>query len=57
MTFHISAKEIELKDGHWLKATLKNRNGDWVHSKIDLDECLGNTDGNPPSRQSPRTIF
>ncbi|CCX15418.1 Cyanovirin-N [Pyronema domesticum] len=45
MSFHISAKEIELKDGHWLKATLKNRNGDWVHSKLDLDQCIGNTDG------------
>ncbi|KAI5817436.1 Cyanovirin-N [Pyronema omphalodes] len=45
MTFDISAKEIELKDGHYLKATLKNFNGDWVHAKIDLDECLGNTDG------------
>jgi hypothetical protein len=45
MTFHYSAEDIRVDDGHMLRARLQNGNGDWVDSEIDLNEHLGNDNG------------
>ncbi|PHH52600.1 Cyanovirin-N -like protein [Ceratocystis fimbriata CBS 114723] len=45
MSFHQSAEDIELHDGHILKARLRNGDGDLQDAEIDLDRCLANVDG------------
>lgn len=45
MSFHASATSIELEDGHILKATLRNEDGDEVESELDLNEIIGNNNG------------
>ncbi|KAJ5494889.1 hypothetical protein N7539_000005 [Penicillium diatomitis] len=45
MSFHCSASDIELIDGHILKAVLDNGEGDQNESHFDLNECIGNNDG------------
>ncbi|KAI1777985.1 carbohydrate-binding module family 50 protein [Hypoxylon cercidicola] len=45
--FSASARDIRLVDGgRALEAELKNVNGDWHRSRIELDERIGNNDGN-----------
>ncbi|KAJ5907166.1 uncharacterized protein N7473_004082 [Penicillium subrubescens] len=45
MSFHASATSIELEDGHILKATLRNEEGDEVESELDLNDIIGNNNG------------
>lgn len=47
MSFHASATSIELEDGHILKATLRNEDGDEVESELDLNDIIGNNNGMP----------
>jgi hypothetical protein len=45
MSFHLSAEDIRIEDGHILKARLRTADGDWNDSEIDLNRYLGNDDG------------
>ncbi|KXG49564.1 Cyanovirin-N [Penicillium griseofulvum] len=45
MSFHASASNIELEDGHILKATLRTEDGDEQESTIDLNDHIGNDNG------------
>lgn len=45
MSFHESASNIELEDGHILKAVLRNEDGDEEESTIDLNDHIGNDNG------------
>ncbi|KAK1828814.1 CVNH domain-containing protein [Podospora conica] len=46
MSFHASAENIRVDDGHMLRAALRNGNGDLVDAELDLNSVLGNNDGN-----------
>lgn len=48
MSFHESASNIELEDGHILKAVLRNEDGDEEESTIDLNDHIGNDNGMSP---------
>ncbi|KAJ5181253.1 Cyanovirin-N [Penicillium cf. griseofulvum] len=45
MSFHASASNIELEDGHILKATLRTEDGEEQESTIDLNDHIGNDNG------------
>ncbi|OQE35390.1 hypothetical protein PENCOP_c013G07719 [Penicillium coprophilum] len=45
MSFHASASNIELEDGHILKAVLRNEDGDEEESTLDLNDHIGNDNG------------
>ncbi|CAG8315683.1 unnamed protein product [Penicillium salamii] len=45
MSFHESSTDIELDDDHILKATLRDENGDEQKSELNLNEIIGNNDG------------
>ncbi|KAL5335990.1 Cyanovirin-N, partial [Aspergillus crustosus] len=45
MSFHASAQNIRVDDGHRLIAELQNEEGDWVEDELDLNDILGNNDG------------
>jgi hypothetical protein len=45
MSFHASAENIRVDDGHILRATLHNADGEQVEAEIDLDTILGNDNG------------
>ncbi|KAJ0416325.1 Cyanovirin-N [Aspergillus carlsbadensis] len=45
MSFHVSAQNISVEDGHRLVAELQNEDGDYVHAELNLDDVLGNDDG------------
>ncbi|KAJ5941616.1 hypothetical protein N7516_001784 [Penicillium verrucosum] len=45
MSFHESASDIELEDGHILKAVLRNEDGDEEESTLDLNDHIGNDNG------------
>ncbi|KAL7793760.1 hypothetical protein V8C37DRAFT_76305 [Trichoderma ceciliae] len=45
MSFEASATDIQLEDGHILRATVGDGGGGWVESRIDLNEFIGNEDG------------
>ncbi|KAE8140074.1 Cyanovirin-N [Aspergillus pseudotamarii] len=45
MSFHESAEDIEIRDGHILFARLRNEEGELQDSEINLDDFLGNSDG------------
>lgn len=45
MSFHLSARDIRLEDGHILFASLQSFDGEWVDSQLDLDYYLGNNEG------------
>jgi len=44
MAFALTAKQIELR-GKWLVATIQNSNTEWVSSQLDLNEHIGNREG------------
>ncbi|KAL2131518.1 hypothetical protein VTI74DRAFT_4939 [Chaetomium olivicolor] len=46
MSFHASAQDIRVDDGHILRARLSNANGEGVDAEIDLNQFIGNNDGN-----------
>ncbi|KAK0705748.1 Cyanovirin-N [Apiosordaria backusii] len=45
MSFHLSAQDIRVDDGHILRARLDNGEGEMVDAEFDLDTVLGNDDG------------
>lgn len=45
MSFHTNASNIRVDDGHILRARLRNGNGDEVDAELDLNSCLGNSQG------------
>jgi len=45
MSFHHSAQNIRVDDGHILRATLTNGEGEQVEAEIDLNNFLGNDNG------------
>jgi hypothetical protein len=45
MSFHASAEDIRVDDGHILRARLRNENGDMVDAEMDLNNHIGNNDG------------
>ncbi|KAI8279518.1 Cyanovirin-N-like protein [Colletotrichum sp. SAR11_240] len=45
MSFHVSAENIRLDDGHILRAALRTVDGELNETEIDLNNCLGNNDG------------
>lgn len=45
MSFHASAQDIRVDDGHILRARLRNTNGEEVDAEIDLNQFIGNNDG------------
>ncbi|KAI8940655.1 hypothetical protein NX059_001925 [Plenodomus lindquistii] len=45
MTFHYSAEDIRIDDGHILKARLQTADGEWNDAEIDLNNHIGNMDG------------
>ncbi|KAJ5177223.1 uncharacterized protein N7482_003100 [Penicillium canariense] len=45
MSFHLSAVDIDLEDGHILKATLTMGDGEEVKSELDLNKYIGNNNG------------
>ena len=48
MSFSASSTSWELKHGHKLKAVAKNREGHEKETEIDLNTCIGNSDGMYP---------
>ena len=46
MSFHASAQDIRVEDGHMLRATLFNANGEPVEAEFDLNSVIGNDNGN-----------
>ncbi|OHW97947.1 CVNH domain-containing protein [Colletotrichum incanum] len=45
MSFHASAENIRVDDGHILRAQLHNGNGDAVDAELNLNDVLGNSNG------------
>jgi hypothetical protein len=45
MSFHASAQDIRVDDGHMLRARLSNANGEEVDAEMDLNQFIGNRDG------------
>lgn len=44
--FSHSCQNIQLKDGHVLKADAKAKDGSWHSSTLDLNSRIGNNNGN-----------
>lgn len=47
MSFHLTAENLRLEEGHILIAQLHNADGELVDSSIDLNTIIGNVDGIP----------
>lgn len=45
MSFHHSAQNINIEDGHRLIAQLQTEDGEWVDAEFDLNQILGNDNG------------
>jgi hypothetical protein len=45
MSFHYSAENIRVDDGHMLRARLQRADGEWNDSEIDLNNHIGNDNG------------
>lgn len=45
MSFHQSASDIRVEDGHILRARLTNMDGEEVEAEMDLNDVIGNNDG------------
>ncbi len=48
MSFHASAQDIRVDDGHILRARLNNADGQQVDAEIDLNQFIGNSNGESP---------
>ncbi|KNG50460.1 cyanovirin-n family protein [Stemphylium lycopersici] len=46
MTFYHTAEDIHIDDGHVLKARLQKADGEWEDAEIDLNNHIGNDNGN-----------
>ena len=45
MSFVLSAEDVRVDEGHILRARLRNVEGEYIDSEIDLDEVIGNNWG------------
>jgi hypothetical protein len=45
MSFHYSAEDIRIDDGHILRARLQRGDGEWNDAEIDLNNHIGNDNG------------
>lgn len=45
MSFHESAQNVTVEDGHVLRAELANVEGENVEAELDLNTCIGNNNG------------
>ena len=45
MSFSQSSQNIQLIDNHILRAKVRDENGNWRQSEIDLNKFIGNYDG------------
>ncbi|KAL6706647.1 hypothetical protein ACN47E_005189 [Coniothyrium glycines] len=45
MSFHYSAEDIRIDDGHILRARLQGGDGEWKDAEFDLNSVVGNVDG------------
>lgn len=52
MSFHYSAEDIRVEDNHILKARLQRADGEWQDSEINLNDFLGNDNGQWPHSHS-----
>ncbi|KAK5654762.1 hypothetical protein OQA88_7087 [Cercophora sp. LCS_1] len=46
MSFHLSAADARVDDGHILRANLTNGDGEQVEAEFDLNHVIGNNNGN-----------
>ncbi|KAH8727722.1 Cyanovirin-N [Phaeosphaeriaceae sp. PMI808] len=46
MSFHYSAQNIRIDDGHILRARLQRADGEYNDAEIDLNNFIGNDNGN-----------
>lgn len=49
MSFHLSAEDIRIEDNHVLVARLRDSSGELRDAEIDLNQFLGNDNGNSTS--------
>lgn len=54
MSFHTSAQYIRVDDNHILRARLSNEDGNFVDAEIDLDQFIGNSNGECPVLRTRR---
>ncbi|KAF6818380.1 cyanovirin-n family protein [Colletotrichum plurivorum] len=45
MSFHASAQNIRVDDGHILRAELANGDGEWQETEVNLNDFIGNNNG------------
>lgn len=45
MSFHLSAADVRVDDGHILRANLTNGDGEQVEAEFDLNSVIGNNNG------------
>lgn len=45
MSFHETARDIRIEEGHILIAELQDDEGNFVHAQVDLNMFLGNDEG------------
>ncbi|KAJ5623971.1 cyanovirin-N family protein, partial [Penicillium lagena] len=45
MSFHTSSVNITLRNRHTLSCRCERPDGSWSYSRLDLNECLGNNNG------------
>lgn len=45
MSFHLTAEDIRIEDGHFIRANLRNEAGEMVFSEVDLNAHIGNENG------------
>ena len=57
MSFHYSAEDIRIEDGHILKARLQRADGEWNDSEIDLNNHIGNDNGESQWPLNPQLIL
>jgi hypothetical protein len=51
MSFHYSAEDIRVEDNHILRARLQRADGEWQDAEINLNDFLGNDNGQSPHSQ------
>jgi hypothetical protein len=56
MSFHYSAEDIRIDDGHILRARLQRGDGEWQDAEIDLNQHIGNDNGKKPLELTPMFI-
>ena len=45
MSFQVDAQDVRVDEGHILRAKIRNGNSDLVDAEIDLNQCIGNSNG------------